>query len=512
MPPEKLLQPLRNERFLNRLRAVGVRRYHHNHPFHLAMNAGELSPTAIRTWVANRFYYQKNIPVKDAAIISNCPLREVRRLWLHRLIDHDGVRAKEGGIEAWLRLAAACGMSRIEILDERHVLPGVRFAVDAYVNFARSQPWPVAVASSLTELFAPDLMAKRLQAFEKHYSWVRPEGFDYFRRRVTQARTDSQEALKLTTIHCNTEALRDQAVRALSFKCDVLWSILDAIQVACGTASIKTATPKPYPFSPAIKHPDNRLMNKKTRIPIGFQLWAVRGEFSRDVRGTLGKLAEMGYQGVEFWDYAGTPQLYQNYSASALRDLLDQNALRCCGIHVKLEALRTENLRQTIENSRILGNEYLTLAGAKECMADKNQITRLAQLLNKASAACLPHKIVVGYHAHPFDFKKINRRFAWELLFEQLNPKVNMQMDVGNCLAGKGDPLAMLNKFPNRTWTIHLKEHKEKTFQSDYYAEIFRLCENGSVTQWYIVEVGGVLGKGFKATRTAIQKLTSLGK
>jgi len=253
-------------------------------------------------------------------------------------------------------------------------------------------------------------------------------------------------------------------------------------------------------------------MNTKKRIPIGFQLWAVRGEFSRDVGGTLRKLAEMGYQGVEFWDYAGTPQLYGKYSAAALRKLLDENGLRSCGIHVTLEALNADNLWQTIENSRILGNEYLTLAGAKECTADKNQIAGLARLLNKASAVCLPHKMIVGYHAHPFDFKRIDGRFAWELLFEQLKPKVNMQMDVGNCLAGKGDPLAMLNKFPKRTWTIHLKEHKDKTFESDYYAEIFQRCENGSMTQWYIVEVGGVLGKGFRATRSAIQKLTRLGK
>src|SRR5439155_2598450 len=115
-----------------------------------------------------------------------CPVREVRRLWVHRITDHDGLvaarpvppgaRAGEGGIEAWLRLAEACGMSREEILDERHVLPGVRFAVDAYVTFARTKPWPVAVASSLTELFAPDLMANRLAAFEKHYGWVQPWG------------------------------------------------------------------------------------------------------------------------------------------------------------------------------------------------------------------------------------------------------------------------------------------------------------------------------------------------
>jgi len=194
------------------------------------MNDGKLMPQAIRGWVANRFYYQRNIPVKDAAIIANCPVVEVRRGWLHRIIDHDGTQEGEGGIEAWLKLAEACGLSRAEVLAERHVLAGVRFAVDAYVNFARTKAWPVAIASSLTELFAPDLMANRLAAFEKHYAWVHPSGFDYFRRRVTQARIDSEEGLRLTLRYCNTRAMQEEAVNALSFKCDVLWSMLDAIQ------------------------------------------------------------------------------------------------------------------------------------------------------------------------------------------------------------------------------------------------------------------------------------------
>src|SRR6266478_7422485 len=119
--------------FTRRLREVGTERYHQKHPFHLAMNEGKLPPEAIRCWVLNRFYYQRNIPVKDAAIISNCPLREVRRLWLRRVVDHDGTREAEGGIEAWLKLAEACGVSREEVLDGARVLPGVRFAVDAYV-------------------------------------------------------------------------------------------------------------------------------------------------------------------------------------------------------------------------------------------------------------------------------------------------------------------------------------------------------------------------------------------
>ena len=218
--------------FVERLRAVGQGRYHDKHPFHVLMNEGKLTPDAIRLWVANRFYYQRNIPVKDAAIISNCPIREVRRLWLHRISDHDGTAPGAGGIEAWLRLGEACGLSRESLLDGQRLLPGVRFAVDAYVNFARAKPWPVAVASSLTELFAPDLMAARLAAFEKYYAWVQPRGFDYFRSRVIQAKVDSDEGLKLTLAHCNTPALQEEAVQALSFKCDLLWSMLDAIGVA----------------------------------------------------------------------------------------------------------------------------------------------------------------------------------------------------------------------------------------------------------------------------------------
>src|SRR6202012_4481419 len=156
--------PWEREDFHRELQAVGGRAYHDKHPFHLAMNAGELSPEAIRGWAANRYYYQRSIPMKDAAILANCPLREVRRLWIHRIVDHDGTQGDEGGIEAWLRLGEAAGVAREELLDERHVVPGVRFPVDAYVPLARPQPCPIAVASSLTELFAPALMARRLAA------------------------------------------------------------------------------------------------------------------------------------------------------------------------------------------------------------------------------------------------------------------------------------------------------------------------------------------------------------
>jgi pyrroloquinoline-quinone synthase len=226
--------------FVAALRAQS-QRYHSLHPFHRKMNEGRLSRRQIQGWTANRFYYQENIPRKDAAILASCPLPEVRRRWIRRILDHDGTGSfdgtvnsddEQGGIEAWLRLGEAVGLTRKELEDERHVVPGVRFAVDAYVTFARTRPWVEAVASSLTELFAPDLMAERLAAFERHYGWIDPRGLGYFRARLTQAPRDSEHALQVVTEHCRTQEQQARAVAALSFKCDVLWSMLDAIDHA----------------------------------------------------------------------------------------------------------------------------------------------------------------------------------------------------------------------------------------------------------------------------------------
>ncbi|PZG02980.1 pyrroloquinoline-quinone synthase PqqC [Micromonospora deserti] len=217
--------------FVAALRAQS-QRYHHQHPFHIRMNAGHLSRLQIQGWVANRFYYQENIPRKDAAILANCPDRDVRRRWIRRILDHDGTTSGEGGIEAWLRLGEAVGLTREEMIDGRHLVPGVRFAVDSYVTFARTRPWVEAVASSLTELFAPDLMAERLAAFERCYPWTDPEGLAYFRARLTQAPQDSEHALEVVLGHCRSPDEQERAVAALSFKCDVLWNILDAIDRA----------------------------------------------------------------------------------------------------------------------------------------------------------------------------------------------------------------------------------------------------------------------------------------
>jgi pyrroloquinoline-quinone synthase len=236
---------LSRKEFLDRLRSVGERAYHDKHLFHRAMNDGRLTREQVRGWVANRFCYQRNIPIKDAAILSNCPDHEVRRSWVRRILVHDGQRPGEGGIEAWLRLGEAVGLSREELLDERFVVPGVRSAVDDYVQLARNEPWPVAVASSLTELFAPDLMAERIQAFERYYTWVPAWGMEYFRARVTQARVDSDEGLELTLTRCTTLDLQERAVAALERKCGILWSMLDAIMAAYGAGPAEASSPAP---------------------------------------------------------------------------------------------------------------------------------------------------------------------------------------------------------------------------------------------------------------------------
>ena len=228
-------QPWSREEFVLQLRAVGERKYHDKHPFHVRMHHGQVTEAQLRGWILNRFYYQKNIPIKDALILAKLPAREDRKKWLQRIIDHDGREGDEGGIEAWLRLGEAAGLSRAEMLDDHCILPGVRLAVDGYVNFCRLQPWPQGVAASLTELFAPDLVAKRIEAMERSYPWVKPEGLEYFRQRLKQAPRDANHALELVLRNARTCEEQHNAVAALSFKCDVLWALLDAVELAyCG--------------------------------------------------------------------------------------------------------------------------------------------------------------------------------------------------------------------------------------------------------------------------------------
>ena len=224
------------EEFEARLRDKG-QAYHIHHPFNVMLNTGKASPEQIRGWVANRFSYQVAIPVKDAAVMSNCPDREIRRGWVQRILDHDGYGDDPGGIEAWIRLGEAVGLSREEVTDGRHVIPAVQFAVDAYVNFARRVPWQEAVCSSLTELFAPAIHKQRLATWPEHYPWIEAEGLQYFRNRVSQARRDVEQGLSITLDYFQSRAMQERALDILQFKLDVLWAMNDAMAQRYGVTT-----------------------------------------------------------------------------------------------------------------------------------------------------------------------------------------------------------------------------------------------------------------------------------
>lgn len=241
MPSEPVTDdaPWSREAFERRLRERG-RAYHIHHPFNRMLNEGRASVEQVRGWVANRFCYQVAIPLKDAAILSNCDDRAARRGWVQRILDHDGFELgglqDEGGIEAWLRLADAVGLPRDEVLDQRHVAPAVRFAVDAYVNFARRAPWQEAVCSSLTELFAPEIHKQRLATWPGHYPWIASDGLAYFRDRIGKARRDVEQGLAITLDHFDTRPLQQRALDVLQFKLDILWAMNDAMAQKYGVS------------------------------------------------------------------------------------------------------------------------------------------------------------------------------------------------------------------------------------------------------------------------------------
>jgi pyrroloquinoline-quinone synthase len=222
--------------FEERLRERG-RVYHIHHPFNVMLNTGKASPEQIRGWVANRFYYQISIPLKDAAILANCDERAVRRNWVQRILDHDGYGDDPGGIDAWLRLAAAVGLERARVESLADVLPGVRFAVDAYVNFARRAPWTEGVCASLTELFAPEIHKQRLANWPEHYPWIDAAGLTYFQTRVSRARRDVEFALAVTLERFTTRAAQERALSILQFKLDILWQMNDAMALAFGVVT-----------------------------------------------------------------------------------------------------------------------------------------------------------------------------------------------------------------------------------------------------------------------------------
>lgn len=225
-------EALAPDRFVDWLRREGAARYHDRHPYHVLMHEGKLTKVQLQQWVLNRYYYQTRIPIKDAVILSKSEDPAFRRLWIRRIVDHDGEREGEGGLALWLRLAEGVGLDREEVRSCRSVLPGVRFACDAYVALVRERSLVEAVASSLTEFFAPDLMARRIEAWERHYPWVSPETLAYFRSRVPRARRDAEEALAFVVQHAATYDLQAACVAALVRKTEILWHLLDCTYAA----------------------------------------------------------------------------------------------------------------------------------------------------------------------------------------------------------------------------------------------------------------------------------------
>jgi pyrroloquinoline-quinone synthase len=225
--------PWTREEFEDKLREKG-KGYHIYHPIHVMMYEGKMTKEQLQCWVANRFYYQIAIPQKDAAILSNCPNKEVRKEWIVRITDHDGVGDQVGGIEAWIQLGQSVGLSREDVTSLKFLSPGVKFAVDAYVNFARQRPWQESVCSSLTELFAPHIHQQRISSWPSMYPWINEDGLVYFKKRLTEARRDVEQGLSVTLDYFSTSReMQLKALDILQFKLDVLWVMADAIMLAC---------------------------------------------------------------------------------------------------------------------------------------------------------------------------------------------------------------------------------------------------------------------------------------
>jgi pyrroloquinoline-quinone synthase len=218
--------------FEDRLRRIGAERYHDRHPFHALLHSGGCTPDQVRAWVINRYYYQSRIPLKDAALISRCEDRRLRIAWRRRIEDHDGAEGREGGLDRWLRLAEGVGLDPAYVASCRGVLPATRFACDAYVRFVRERTLLEAVASSLTELFAPRIHEERIAGLLAHYAFANDQTVAYFRKRLEEAPRDVAFGLAYVLDHADTQEKQDAAAAALVFKTDVLWAQLDALHAA----------------------------------------------------------------------------------------------------------------------------------------------------------------------------------------------------------------------------------------------------------------------------------------
>jgi sugar phosphate isomerase/epimerase len=253
------------------------------------------------------------------------------------------------------------------------------------------------------------------------------------------------------------------------------------------------------------------------RIPIGFQLWAVRAECERDLGAALAGIAAIGYEGVEPWGYDGLAVEWKGRDAASLRRMLDDAGLTCCGMHMRTEALVGDCLARTVELNRVLGNRFLVIASDKQRMSTSAGIRDLARILDGAARSVAGEGLFVGYHAHGFDFARVDGAIAWDTLFSSTRPEVIMQLDNGNCASGGGDPIATLRRFPGRVRSMHLKEHGAAPGESIGegamdWAETFRLCETTQSTEWYVVEEGSADGTGYDVPARAYEALRRMGK
>ena len=253
------------------------------------------------------------------------------------------------------------------------------------------------------------------------------------------------------------------------------------------------------------------------KVPIGLQLYSVRGECNKDLPAALGGVAETGYVAAEPYGYGGEELKWLGWSVGDVRKMFDDHGLKCCGMHLKTDALLGDNLFRTIEMNQVLGNRYLIIAADKPRMSAKDTIMELAGILNDVAKKLQPEGMLTGYHAHPFDFVEFGDETAWEILFGNTREEVVMQMDIGNCAGGDGDPTAMLRKFPGRAKSVHLKDYggPEGSVIGEGKADwdlIFELCDTSHHPEWYVVEEGGPDGLGFDVCKRSLEALKRMGK
>ena len=254
-----------------------------------------------------------------------------------------------------------------------------------------------------------------------------------------------------------------------------------------------------------------------TNVPIGLQLFAVRGEVQKDLAATLQSVAELGYVAAEPWGYGGEELEWMGHKPEEIRKMYDDSGLTCCGFHLATDALLGDNLERTIEMNEILGNKYLIIAADKQRTSELETTLELAEILNTVAAKLEPLGMVTGYHAHPFDFGYFGDETAWEILFSNTREDVVMQFDIGNCANGDGDPIKMLRKFPGRAKSLHLKDYGGEPGsvlgegKADWET-VFELAETLHHPEWYVVEEGGDEGLGFDVPMRSLQALKAMGK